>query len=312
VSFIESEIAETPNILREHRARYYAECVEALGDESFEAVVLVARGSSDHAALFAAYLIEAQAKLPTMLAKPSITTRFGGGVRYPRSLFVGISQSGMSPDIVAVMKEARDAGHATLAITNSPASPLSETANKSVYLGCGVEQSVAATKTYSASLLVCMQLQRAITKRGAVDADALPTDARVEAARSAAKEHARTVCAANVVFALGRGYSFASAKECALKLIECAQIPCLPYSSADFEHGPKALASGESAALLFGETDPGDEAGAIRVRLARASGSPEQALDDALHLQCLAVECARANGLDPDNPENIEKITNTY
>jgi glucosamine--fructose-6-phosphate aminotransferase (isomerizing) len=307
---MEREVREQVRVLPANAGRYLDELTAALGGKRFEMALLAARGSSDNAALYARYLIEIHLGIPVSLAAPSVLTKYGTDVRYPRCLAVGVSQSGAAPDVSEVLAHLRSQGHTTLAITNTAGSRLTEVAEHTLVLGVGNEASVAATKTYTASLLALYQLGRAL---GAdLPAPDLPDERFLALAERVAAESVGPVVRSRTLFSLARGYSFASAHETALKLMECALLPCKAYSTADFEHGPKALATHGTAAIVFGEAPGGlDHAGCAVVR-APAAGSAECApLFDAVFAQFLALACARARGLDPDAPQNLKKVTET-
>ena len=159
---MESEIREQPQILRANSNRYHQEARHTLTGKSFDMVLLVARGSSDNAALYARYLIEVFLQIPVSLAAPSVVTRYHRKVRYPNCLAIGISQSGAAPDVAEVLRELRGSGNLTLAITNTPGSLLEQCADAAIQLEVGAERSVAATKTYEASLLALYQIVRAL------------------------------------------------------------------------------------------------------------------------------------------------------
>ena len=159
---MEREIREQPAVLAAGALAYYDQLRDAFANRRFEMVVLAARGSSDNAALYARYLIEIQLKIPVSLAAPSVITQYGADVQYPPCLAIGISQSGAAPDVAEVLEHLRDQGHATLAITNTRGSRLTQVAEHSLLLGAGEERSVAATKTYTASLLALYELVRAL------------------------------------------------------------------------------------------------------------------------------------------------------
>ena len=275
-------------------------------------VLLAARGSSDHAALFARYLIEVHLGIPVSLAAPSVLTRFGTRVRYRNCLGVGISQSGAAPDIAEVLDALKEDGHATVGITNTEGSRLAATADVPLLLGAGEERALAATKTYSASLLAVLALVRAL---GAdLPAGPLPDDAWVARGEEESERASGAFVRSDPTFALGRGYGFATAHEAALKLMECALIPCKAYSTADFEHGPKALAGHGSAALSFEGERPGlAEQGCEIVVAPEPENVPAELrpLWDAVSLQWLALRCARARGLDPDAARHLSKVTRT-
>ena len=307
---MEQELREQPSVLAANADRYLHELRAVVGGMEFEMVLLAARGSSDNAALYARYLVEINLRVPVSLAAPSVITKYGTDMRYPKCLAVGISQSGEAPDVSEVLGHMRSKGHSTLAITNTAGSRLTKESEHSLVLGAGTESSVAATKTYTASLLALYQLVRALG--AALPAPSLPDDSFVADCEAAAKEASGVLVRSSVLFALARGYSFCSAHETALKLMECALLPCKPYSTADFEHGPKALATHGTAAIVFGEPPTVlGESGCTCVQ-APAKAPPEsQPMFDAVFGQWLALHTARARGLDPDNPKNLSKVTRT-
>lgn len=301
---------EQPALLALHAPRYLEQLIPLKG-RPFEMVALVARGSSDHAAMYARYLIEIHLGIPATLVAPSVLTRYGVAIKYPPCLAIGISQSGAAPDVAEVIQAFRDAGHPTLGITNTAGSLLAETAEHCLHLGVGEETSVAATKTYSASLLALYQLVAALG--GNLPELALPTEVWFEDCNRAASDAAPLFLRNSRSFALARGYRFASAFETALKLMECALLPCKPFSTADFQHGPRALATAGSAAVVFGEWTPWLADGGCEVCLAPAPPTPEplQPLWDALFGQWLALHTARARGLNPDEVVGLQKVTRT-
>ncbi len=306
---MEREIREQPDVLQDAR---YEEALAPLRGRTFDMVLLAARGSSDHAALFARYLIEVHLGIPVSLAAPSVLTRFGSRVRYRNCLGVGVSQSGAAPDIAEVLGALRADGHTTVGITNTAGSRLAEGVDLPVLLGAGEERALAATKTYTASLLAMVTLVRAL---GADIPDApLPDEAWVARCEEEARVASGAVLRSNPVFALGRGYGFATAHETALKLMECALIPCKAYSTADFEHGPKALAGHGSAALSYEGGRPGlAEQGCEIVVAPEPEGVPIELrpIWDAVFGQWVALHAARARGLDPDAARHLSKVTKT-
>jgi glucosamine--fructose-6-phosphate aminotransferase (isomerizing) len=308
--WMEREIQDQVHLLPDVIGSYEQQ-LAPLKARSFEIVLLAARGSSDHAALYARYLIEIHLRIPAQLVAPSVLTRYGAHVRYPRALVVGISQSGSAPDVAEVIAEARRQGHTTLAVTNTEGSRLHQEAEHALLLQVGPEKSVAATKTYSASLLALYQLVRALG--AALPAPRLPDLDWLQGCRDLAERHAETLCSLDPVFALGRGYAFATANEAALKLMECALLPCKAYSTADFEHGPKALATTGSALIAFGPISPALAAQGGTILAAPASRAPEEIepLWDILYGQWLALIAARLRGHDPDQPQFIQKVTKT-
>jgi glucosamine--fructose-6-phosphate aminotransferase (isomerizing) len=310
---MEEEIREQPEALARNASRYEKELSDALSGRSFDMAVLVARGSSDNAALYGRYLIEIHLGIPVSLAAPSVLTRFGVKLRYPRCLAIGISQSGASPDVAEVLGSLREQGHATLAITNTPGSRITEAAEHTLQMEVGSESAVAATKTYSASLLALYSLIRALGAN--IPHPVLPDSRWAAECEEAANASLGYVLRSQVLFALARSYDFCTAQETALKLMECAVLPCKSYSTADFQHGPKALAGPGSAVICYGEAPPGlEEQGSTVVAAPGPPAevpAPQRPLWNILFGQHLALSAARARAFDPDTPQFIQKVTET-
>ncbi len=311
---MESEIEAQAGLLRGASEGYFESARAALGGgEPPELVLLAARGSSDNAALYARYLIEVHVGVPVVLAAPSVITRYGATMRYPRTLAIGISQSGAAPDVSEVLETMRALGHQTLAITNTPGSRLSNAADATIPLNVGVETAVAATKTFSASLLALYGCVRALASE--LPPPALFDEAWIATCRAAAEEASGVFVRCSPTFALARGYAFGVAHETALKMMECALLPMKAYSVADFQHGPKALAGPGSAAL-----DLSGEAGALTAQGCELVGLPPLPPDvppeiaplwSVVFAQWLALFASRARGLDPDAPRHLDKVTKT-
>ncbi|HET9139898.1 SIS domain-containing protein [Actinophytocola sp.] len=300
--------------------------------------LLAARGSSDHAALYAKYLIEVLLRLPAGLASPSTTTLYGAEPDLSGVLYLTVSQSGSSPDLVEATEAARRCGALTVAVTNSPASPLATSAELSVDIGAGDELAVAATKTYTASLLTLYLLVDAVrggTGEPAAGIGALAEETLTGAAGAVreAAEHYRFV---ERIVTTGRGYSSATAAEAALKLAETSYLAARAYSGADLLHGPVAAIDAETGVLAVASAGPGgaamrDVVAAVRERGADvlAVGSAAAEITDGpridvprtaeevapilevLPLQQLALELALARGGDPDRPRGLTKVTRT-
>ena len=244
---LRDEILEQPATLRNLVAMGMPEMVNlvaALKNYQIDYVLLAARGTSDHAGLYAKYLWGAFNRLPVALATPSLFTMYEQPPLLKHCLVVGVSQSGQSPDIVGVLAEARQQGCPTLAITNLPDSPLGRVADFVIDIRAGVEAAVAATKTYTAELMAIAMLSVALEKDqsrrsllAAVPdwaAQVLEQEQRI--AHVAARYRFMQHCVV-----LGRGYNYSTAFEWSLKLKELAYVLAEPYSSADFLHGPIAM-----------------------------------------------------------------------
>ena len=224
--------------------------------------MIAARGSSDNAARYAQHLFGRFWGLPVALAAPSLHTLYDAPMRYDDALVIGISQSGASPDVAAVVAAATEQGALTIAITNEPDSRLGTAARHVIDLRTGPERSVAATKTYTASL-------------GAVAA--LVGDVSAHPGRDGAPAGARR-CPCRMwerVAVIGRGANYGTAFEAALKISELTGAVAVPYSSADFLHGPIAIVEPGFPILAIAPAGPtldGHARGARRRRRRRRHG----------------------------------------
>jgi glucosamine--fructose-6-phosphate aminotransferase (isomerizing) len=304
-------------------------------------VVIAARGTSDHAAIYAQYALGVLAGLNVGLATPSVHSLYGAAPDYGRALVVGISQSGASPDVVGVIRAARAQGALTLAITNTPGSDMATAAAHHLDLRAGPERAVAATKTYTATLTVLAMLTASLAGPGAGDDLARLPDALAE--MLAQEDEARRIAADQASLdrcvVLGRGYHYATAREWSLKLKELAYVLADPYSSADFIHGPLALIEAGFPILAVaprgatsGDLETvierlGEELQARLLILSddpalRATGHWAMALPDDLPewlmpiaaivpAQLHAVHLTMAKGRDPEQPRSIRKVTLT-
>ena len=308
---MEAEIREQPAALAANCERYEQELSAILRGSSFDMILIAARGSSDHAALYARYLIEVYLGIPVSLAAPSVWTRYNARVRYSRCLCIGISQSGAAPDVAEVLEALRSDGHTTLGITNTEGSRLTQVAQHSLCLNVGQETSLPATKTYSASLLALYQLVVALGGHLYECTDVLPTMQWLADTHLAAKDAGPIVTSRTPMFSLGRGFGFATALEQALKLMECALVACKGYSVADFEHGPKALVDKRSGAIAFGPVPEMDCAVVKCPDTPNHVPEPLRPIWDCFFAQWLALEAARIMGVDPDAPPNLNKVTRT-
>ncbi len=248
---LRDEILEQPDALRRQLAAP-SPGLDALAArlrmDAVDSVVVAARGTSDHAAIYAQYVLGVRNGLSVGLATPSIVSLYDAEPRVARSLVVGISQSGASPDIVGIVAAARRQGAPTLAITNDPESALAREAEHVLDLAAGPELAIAATKTYTTSLLAIARLSLALDPDpGGADAlAALPASVAAALALEPTVGRIATALAAegggfDRCVIVGRGFEYATAREWALKLKELARVFADPYSSADFRHGPIAL-----------------------------------------------------------------------
>jgi glucosamine--fructose-6-phosphate aminotransferase (isomerizing) len=288
--------------------------------------VIAARGSSDNAALYAKYLFGARNRILVALAAPSLFTHYARPPRLVRHCVIGISQSGESPDVIAVVEEGRHRGVLTLAITNDPASRLATTADLVLALGAGPEQSVPASKTYTASLLALALISEAMDPDPAfrLALSRVPDEIRKAIAKESELEMLVPSLLGPRAVVLGRGFNFSTAEEIALKLIETSYVLARAWSVADFEHGPIAIVEeGLPVILIDGGGTLSTSLHAVRERLESGGchvmtltdhGNPEEVTPITLAVQgqLLAHHVAVARGIDPDRPRTIQKITRTW
>lgn len=251
------EIQEQPAALR----RTLTNTIDAVRQVALEAqqrdvdmVILAARGTSDHAALYAQYLFQYLNGIPVALATPSLYTLYGTSLRLGRALVIGISQSGESPDIVEVVARAREAGALTVGITNQDGSLLATTAHHPLLCHAGLERSVAATKTYTTTCAV-LALLAAFMPGGEPLRDGIEqipdlVTAALKSEERIVRVAERYVHARDCVV-LGRVFQYSTARETALKLEETCYVVSTPFSTADFRHGPAALVERGLPVIVF-------------------------------------------------------------
>ena len=317
--------------------RYAALAAELrLRDPAF--VVTVARGSSDHAALYLASLAGIVAGRITASLPPSLVTRYGAALGFGRAFVVSLSQSGASPDIVRTLAAAREGGAITAAIVNQPGSPLAEAAGHFLPQHAGPERSVAATKSVVATMAAAARLIATWRGDEALLAALARLPERLEAALACDWSPALDELAdASALYVVGRGPGLGVAAETALKLKETSGVLAEALSAAEIQHGPKAVIGPGFPVLAYGLADPGgadasafaaDLAGA-GARVLVAAHAPVGA--DAVHLPLpaplhplldpivallafypLAEALARRRGRDPDRPPGLLKVTRTF
>lgn len=318
---------------------------DAIRARDIEYVFLAARGTSDHAGVYAQYLWGSRNRLPVALAAPSLFTMYNETPRLEKALVVGISQSGQSPDIVSVLAEGRKQGAITLAVTNDTTSPLAQAAEHTIDIHAGPEKAVAATKTYTSTLLSLAALSLALDPNtSAADLNALHAvpDAAAEALQQSAEaERIAQLCTSmGRCVVLGRGYNYATAQEWALKLKELSYVFADVYSTADFQHGPIAiiergfpvLAVAPSGAVFADQLallqrlrdDYGAELLVVSDSAeARALGHTSLTIPSTLPewltpivgiipAQLFCLHLTQSKGLNPEQPRTLRKVTLTH
>ena len=307
----------------------------ALRRKNASLVVTVARGSSDHAASFLKYAIELKAGLPVASIGPSVASIYEAPLRLGDAVCLSVSQSGRSPDIVAMQAAAAKGGALTVSLTNVDGSPLAAGSDHAVDIRAGAELGVAATKTYVNSIIAGLMLLAAWTEDSELQhaLERLPGQL-AEAVELDWSPLARSVENEPSLFILGRGPALAIAHEAALKFKETCNQHAEAYSAAEVLHGPVsmvgkgfpvlALAARDSAEASVIETARKLTADGAAVHVtsedsAGGTGLPfvktGHPLTDALALIVpfygFVESLARERGLDPDKPEKLNKVTET-
>jgi glutamine---fructose-6-phosphate transaminase (isomerizing) len=331
------EAAEAPAAVRAQLARN-RDAVDAIARElralAPRAAVTCARGSSDHAATFAKYLIETRLAILTSSAAPSTTSVYGARQDLRDCVFLAISQSGRSPDVLAATRAARDAGAYVVALVNDEDAPLALLGRHALPLAAGTEESVAATKSYLAALSALLHLVAAWSE----DFELMDALGGLPAQLAQAwaldwSAAAPLLTGASNLFVIGRGVGLAIAQEAALKCKETCGLHAESFSGAEVRHGPQALLGAGFPALILAQDDEARAglealgrdlvARGVEVAIAggRVAGAIElptlpahPALAPALLAQSfyrLANAVAIARGMDPDAPPHLQKVTRT-
>lgn len=336
------EIREQPEVLGRVLDEGWGATFAAARDlraRGFRSAMIAARGTSDNAALYAKYLFEVNLGVPTALASPSAFTLYGSTMRLEDVLVVGISQSGESKDVLETIRRARELGAATLTATNDESSSMAGAADHHLRLRAGKEESVAATKTYTAELMLLYLLTRALNgaETPGAEAEDLPEKART-LLRSGWEGTARYRYADRMVVT-SRGYNLPTAQEAALKLMETSYVVAQPFSEADLRHGPMALVTedfpvlaivppGKARSTMTGLIETLDGRGAELLAVAEDGETLDKAAAGfrvpvscpeelspvlyAMPTQLLAHDLAVLKGLDPDAPRGLSKVTASW
>jgi glucosamine--fructose-6-phosphate aminotransferase (isomerizing) len=331
------EMAEQPERLRAliGRADEIGDLVRGVLPSPLNGVSIVARGSSDHAAVYGRYLLEFASGRPVSLAAPSLHTLYEVKVDYSGQLVVGVSQSGQTPEIVRTLSSLSGSGGRALAITNDPASDLAAAASAVIDLGVGEERAVPATKTVTAQFVAFAVLAHCLGEVpfSLAELERVPdwVSAALDDSWSPASA-AETLVSASHLIVVARGFMFGAALETALKIKETCSLLADGYSAADLRHGPIAAVTRGFPVIAMTVPGPGFEdmaevVGELRYRGASVltvaseswadvplpGGMPEALapIVAVVRGQQLAYELAVRLGFDPDQPEGLSKVTVT-
>ena len=342
MSWVEAELREQPAALRRLLAAESGHAVQLareLARPDVRYFLIVSRGSSSNAARYAQYLLGTRNRYPISFATPSLYTLYDSPPQLEGAAAIAISQSGASPDVVAVLEEARRQGRPTLAITNDVSSPLAEVAEWTLPLHAGEERAVAATKTYLNSIAAIALLSAALSGEGLDELARTPEWVGEQIERSLAdapRVDAYRGAAGGVVVA--RGVNYCTAFEVALKIRELSGAAFEPFSSADFLHGPIAALAQDRPVFLIAPSGRALPSLRTLVPRLREGGTPIAAITDDAELladadmrfplvrtspewlsplvavvsgQVIALRLATIRGADVDRPPGLTKITLT-
>ena len=336
---MQREIHEIPRMLRDISASV-AELQEAKAlfkNHAFTSVIILARGTSDNAGHYLKYLLETQLGLPVGLASPSAATMYPTTFKYENCLLIAISQSGQSTDLLTFAKAAQAGGGFLLSITNDENSPLAKLSNIHIPVLAGPELAVPATKSYVGQLFVSYLLAMTWAGKFTESESIISSAEEILADAVNYKEFAKNLDISKPIYVLGRGFSYPNAKEFALKLQETCLIPVQGMSSSDFMHGPIASLNAAAQVIFiaphhlpkesFGEAPDRVRAIAGKVywigshahsigndfvlKTPSAGSEISTCVSDAIAFQKVTHELAVSNGLNPDSPQGLDKVTIT-
>lgn len=335
------EITEQPVVLErtiQAEREKYKRLGEQLRKRDIDLIVLIARGSSDNAALFGRYLLEITCGIPVSLSAPSVFTLYQGQLNLARALVIGVSQSGEGTDVNTVLESAKKSGALTLGITNEAESSLAKIADETLLIHAGRERSVAATKTYTGQM-IHFYLLASVLSDEKLGFEKIPHyAAQVLQIRSEVQELVeRYVFMENCVI-VGRGLNYGNSYELALKLMETCYVVAERFSSADFFHGPLAIVERRFPVIMFAPQGVTQKSNIDLLRRLRELNAdslaitndneivrlcsrrlklPEE-IDEFLSpipfiipAQLFAALLAEEKGLNPDAPRSLSKVTKT-
>ena len=337
-TFMAREIAEVPEVVSRqltHGLASYLEEGRRLAAMNPRLVVTCARGTSDHAASYLKYLVETRIGIPVASVGPSVASIYKAPLRLPDAACVTISQSGGSPDLLALQETARKGGARTVALLNVTDSPVGGAADCVLPLLAGPEKAIAATKSFVASLFAISAIVAAWTGDKELEQalNALP-DALAAALNADWSKAAMPLAKASSLFTLSRGPGLSIAFEAALKFKETCRLHAEAFSAAEVRHGPIAISGNRFAALVFMPQDESRSSVVESVAAMRATGAriytADCIVDGEFTLLCTAAPhlalrplvqvvsfyifvetLARELGEDPDAPGYLRKVTET-
>lgn len=315
--------------------------VEVLKSRQIDQIVLAARGTSDHAAVYGKYVLELLTGIPVSLSASSVFTIYQRTLKFQNALVIGISQSGRAADVLEVLKGANSGGAITIGITNYGDSPIATEAKYHLNCEAGVEKSVAATKTFTTQLYLLAQLAAQWADDGEFQRELLTVPGRISHTFEAAGEIEKQVARYRFMqecFVLARGINYAISLEAALKIQETTYVRAKAFATSDFQHGPIAMVDSDIPVFIYAPEGPSFQDMAAMAQKMRdgqietvivsnnrellALGTcgfaiPETANDmispffNVVIAQMFACQLALVKGLNPDSPRGLNKVTIT-
>ncbi|RCX13226.1 glutamine--fructose-6-phosphate transaminase [Anaerobacterium chartisolvens] len=339
-----NEIMEQPQVLGKCMGKN-KNAIDGITEEikrnGISSVVIAARGTSDHAAVYAKYIIEILTGVPVSLAAPSVFTMYGKEVCLKNSLVIGISQSGKAADAIEVITSANRQGALTVSVTNFPDSPMAVEAKYHLFCDCGIEKSVAATKTFTAQMYLIAQL----VAKWSGNEELLDELSRVPENMTETFKEEKSVMERveryrfmKECFVLARGVNYSIAMESALKIQETTYVRAKAYATSDFYHGPFAMIEKDMPVLVFAPDGPSlkdveemmkrlvereaelivisnkPELGRMGSSFFRIPKSDNDLITPFYNVavaQMFACRLALTKGLNPDSPRGLNKVTIT-
>lgn len=342
---MEKEILEQPGVLSAIRSTNDSTLKNLVADlkqREINIVYFAARGTSDHASIYASYLISTYIGVPTALALPSVVTAYEGKLNLKNALVIGVSQSGKAADGLAIMERAKQSGALTVSVTNDPASPMATYADYHLYCNAGIEESVAATKTFTSQMYILALLAAYWSEDDTLHTliDKVPeyVGQTIEAVKDPIMRFVQRYRYAENGFVLSRGMNMAIAFETMLKLQETSYVKMKGYAVSDFMHGPLAQIEEGTMVILYAPKGPVfdncvemlNKLEDLGAEVILVSDDSEIVKDRALSVlipnigsdsvspflftvfgQLFACRLTEVKGGNPDAPRNLNKVTIT-
>lgn len=341
---LEKEIREQPYVLKSLRDKNISvilKLIEEIKLNKIDNVYFVARGTSDHACIYAQYLYGIILGIPCTLGIPSVITQYNQQIKFNRSLVVGVSQSGRAEDVNAVLEAANKQGCITLAITNYESSLIANTAKYHLYCNAGEEKSIAATKTFTSQMyllaLLCAEWSQDAALINALNSVPTEVENALNYLPEAIKDIVGDLLEYDSAVVLGRGLSYSIALEGSLKILETNKMKVKGYPISDFYHGPVAQLHENDLAFVLAQSGPMEDDVLKMLEKLKTVGANTVVISNndnmlignknikfvnsnyeytspfvlAVCMQLIALKLVEAKGIDPDKSNVISKITVT-